>query len=231
MTTRLIRLTAILTQLQTKQVVKAQEIADRFEISLRTVYRDVQSLQEAGIPIGSEAGVGYFLVEGFMLPPVMFTEKEANALITAEKIIRQNKDASLVNNYREALMKVQAVLKSGLKEKAELLDSRIAAHRGTVTTSSCLADIQTAVTHLQTISLSYHSLSKDQLTERIVEPLAVYYTRDNWILIAYCRLRKDMREFRLDRIEKIVFLDEKYTPREFDIHQYFEKQRNMAHGS
>ncbi len=79
---RIDRLSAILIQLQSKQVVKAQEVADRFGISLRTVYRDIKSLEEAGIPIGAEAGKGYFIMDGYHLPPVMFTKEEASALLT-----------------------------------------------------------------------------------------------------------------------------------------------------
>jgi predicted DNA-binding transcriptional regulator YafY len=84
---RIDRLTAILVQLQSKKVVKAHEIADRFEISLRTVYRDVRALEEAGIPIGAEAGKGYFILDGYHLPPVMFSQQEANALVLGSKLI------------------------------------------------------------------------------------------------------------------------------------------------
>ena len=78
---RLDRLTAILIQLQTKRIVKAEEVAERFEISLRTVYRDVRSLMEAGVPIVSEAGEGYYIVDGFHLPPIMFNQEEASAML------------------------------------------------------------------------------------------------------------------------------------------------------
>ena len=124
---RINRITAILTQLQSKRIVTAQTIADRFEISLRTVYRDIKSLQEAGVPIGSENGKGYFIVDGYRLPPIMFTEEEANALITADKLVHQKNDASLSKNYTSALIKIKAVLRNQQKEKIELLDSRISA--------------------------------------------------------------------------------------------------------
>jgi len=82
---RLTRITSILTQLQSKKVITAKKIADRFEISLRTVYRDIKTLQGAGVPIGSENGMGYFIVDGYSLPPIMITEEEANALIIFQK--------------------------------------------------------------------------------------------------------------------------------------------------
>ena len=99
---RLDRLTAILIHLQSKRVVRASEIADRFEISLRTVYRDIRSLEEAGVPIGAEAGVGYFL-ENYHLPPVMFTNAEASALVFGGKFIEKMADSSLQEPFTSAL--------------------------------------------------------------------------------------------------------------------------------
>src|SRR5688572_22198956 len=96
---RIDRLTAILVQLQTKRVVKAEEIADRFEISLRTVYRDVKALMEAGVPIGSEAGKGYFIVDGYHLPPVMFTENEASAMLVGGKLVEKMTDKSIRKEF------------------------------------------------------------------------------------------------------------------------------------
>ncbi|HEY8512458.1 MAG TPA: HTH domain-containing protein, partial [Cyclobacteriaceae bacterium] len=84
---RIDRLTAILIHLQSKRLVKAEELASRFDISLRTVYRDVKALMEAGVPIGSEAGVGYFIVDGYHLPPVMFSQEEAGAMLLAGKLV------------------------------------------------------------------------------------------------------------------------------------------------
>jgi len=84
---RLARLTAILTQLQSKKLITARDIAEKHEVSIRTVYRDIRTLEKSGIPIVTEEGKGYSIMEGYKLPPVMFTEDEANALITAEQII------------------------------------------------------------------------------------------------------------------------------------------------
>ena len=107
---RLDRLTSILIQLQTKRVVKAEEIARRFEISLRTVYRDVKSLMEAGVPIGSEAGKGYFIVDGFHLPPVMLTQDEASAMLLAGKLVDKMADKSVRLAFDSSLYKIKSVL-------------------------------------------------------------------------------------------------------------------------
>src|ERR1700739_4908423 len=122
---RIDRLTAILIQLQSKRVVKAQDIAERFSISLRTVYRDVRSLEEAGIPLAGEAGVGYSIMDGYRLPPVMFTKEEATAFLTAEKLIEKLTDASTEESYKSAMYKIKAVLRATEKDYIEHIDKHI----------------------------------------------------------------------------------------------------------
>ena len=100
---RLARLTAIITQLQSKRLVTARDMAEQPGVSIRTIYRDIRTLEQSGIPIMTEEGKGYSLVEGYKLPPVMFTEAEANALITAEQLIRSNQDRSLAEQYHSAI--------------------------------------------------------------------------------------------------------------------------------
>src|SRR3954466_13308775 len=126
---RIDRLTAILIQLQTKRVVKAEEVAERFEISLRTVYRDVKALMEAGVPIGSEAGKGYFIVDGYHLPPVMFSQQEASAMLTAWKLVEKMTDVSIRKGYESALLKIKSVLNNAEKDHLENLQSSIEVFR------------------------------------------------------------------------------------------------------
>jgi predicted DNA-binding transcriptional regulator YafY len=119
------RVTSILIQLQTRKIVRAKDIADRFDVSLRTVYRDIQTLAEAGVPIGSEAGVGYFLADGYRLPPVMFTKEEVTAFLTAEKFIEKFTDNSIDHNFKSGMMKIRAILKSTEKEMLESIEVNI----------------------------------------------------------------------------------------------------------
>jgi len=226
-TTRLSRLVAILTQMQSKRLITAPEIANRFNISVRTAYRDIRALEQAGIPIFTEEGKGYSLIEGYRLPPVMFTEAEANALITAEQFIIKNKDASLVSNYREALTKVKAVLQPNTKDKSALLSERLFFFQNyqNDTTSEYLSEIQIALTTFRIIKISYLPLQQNTKTERQIEPLALYHTKENWILIAWCRLRKDYREFRLDRIQDLKLLESTFKPHNFNLREYFETCR------
>lgn len=220
---RLSRLAAILIQLQSKRLVTSTEMAEKHGVSIRTIYRDIRALEAAGVPVCTEEGRGYSLGEGYRLPPVAFTEAEANALITAEKFISRNKDASLVQNYNEAITKIKAILRYKDKEKAELLANRIAFFQNynNVTTSNYLSSVQLAITHSQAIHLQYEAISTKTTSERIIEPLALYHTQENWILIAWCRLRKAHREFRLDRILTLQVLDEYFEPHSFDLMTYF----------
>lgn len=222
---RLTRITAILIQLQSKRIVTAKEIAERFEISLRTVYRDIKTLQDAGVPIGSENGVGYFIVDGYRLPPISLTEEEANALIIVEELIKKQGDKSIDKNLNSIIIKVKATLRSFQKDDIELLSSRtFSLHNQNYTESSWLAEIQKSILRKQILEINYHSISKEQRTIREIEPLSVYLTSQSWVVIAFCHLRNDLREFRLD---KIIKLTNTQTPFSIDIpfslENYFEK--------
>ncbi len=221
---RLTRITAILIQLQSKRVVTAKEIADRFEISLRTVYRDIKTLEEAGIPIGSENGVGYFIVDGYSLPPIMITEEEANAMLIAEKLIQSQGDTSLTKDFNSFIIKIKSVLRYTQKENLDKLNNRITPSsfiKGEV--SNWLSTVQKAITNESVLLMTYHSIYKDEKTERLIEPLGLYFTEYKaWITVAYCHLRKDLREFRLDRIEDIKHTSEPPEYQEdFSLTEYF----------
>ena len=117
---RLSRLTTtILTQLQTKRILNSTTLAEKFEVSVRTIYRDIKALEKAGVPILTEDGKGYSLMEGYRIPPVMFTESEANALITAERLVMKNRDSSLSKEYAEVANKIKTILLYSTKEKTD----------------------------------------------------------------------------------------------------------------
>ena len=220
---RLVRLAAILTLLQSKPVISARELAEQYQVSIRTIYRDIRTLEQSGVPIVVEDGKGYSLVEGYHLPPVMFNEQEANALITAEKFMLQDKDQSLVAHYRQAVGKIKAVLKDSQKAKAQLLSERIQirVNLANEKTSEYLTSLQLAITNFEIVKLQYLSL-QGEASERFIEPFAVYSTQGNWVLIAFCRLRNDFRAFRLDCMQDLQPQEEYFEPHPMTLQEYFE---------
>jgi predicted DNA-binding transcriptional regulator YafY len=223
-TTRLSRITAILTQLQSKQLITATELADRFSVSVRTIYRDIKTMEQAGVPILVEEGKGYTLMEGYRIPPVMFTEKQANALILAEQLVLKNKDASFVKDYSEAIEKIQAVLRHNVKDKTNLLAerTRFALNINRERNTSYLSDLQYALTNFLVVTIDYTN-ENGSSSNRAIEPFALISTTDNWLLVAWCRLRKEFRYFRLDRIQKMTTLHEKFEPHQMTLQEFFEK--------
>jgi len=220
---RLSRLTAIITQLQSKRIVTAKHLAEKHNVSVRTIYRDIRTLEQSGIPIITEEGKGYSIMEGYHLPPVLFTEDEANALITVEQLMIHNKDASFSENVSSALEKIKAILRYSQKGNADLLAERIyfGGHQNQGKTSNNLMQIQSAITNYQVLNITYNS-SHQKRTTRSIEPFAIYSIHGNFLLIAFCRLRNDFRAFRIDFIEKLVSENETFTPHNMTIQKYFE---------
>ncbi len=218
---RLDRLSAILIQLQSRRVVKAQHIADRYQISLRTVYRDIRTLEEGGIPIIGEAGIGYTLAQGYKLPPIMFSREEATAFLTAEKLINRLTDADNSASYKSAMDKVRAVLRSSeqhflenIDDKIEVMESRRPISK---VTDNLMQTILKAIADTIVLELEYFAYYRQEHTSRQVEPIGIFYLDQYWHLIAYCRSRKAIRDFRFDRILGIRVLTCQYD----DIHEPF----------
>lgn len=204
----------------------ARELADKFSVSTRTIYRDIRALEQAGVPIVTEDGKGYTLMEGYRIPPVMFTEAQANALITAEQLVLKNKDTSFIKDYKEAIDKIKAVLKYSVKDKANLLSERLEFRQNSNNekTSNYLSDLQFALTNFRLIEIKYTNETQEN-TNRIIEPFALYSTQENWLLIAFCHMRKEYRAFRLDRIKQLKILNNTFNPHKITLEKYFEMCR------
>jgi predicted DNA-binding transcriptional regulator YafY len=222
-TKRISRLTSILTQLQTKRLLTATTLAKKYSVSVRTIYRDIKALEQAGVPIITEEGKGYTLMEGYRVPPVMFTEAQANALITAEQLVLKNKDASFIKDYTEAVEKIKAVLKYSIQDKANLLSERTRFNQNINRdrSSNNLSELQFALTNYRLLKIEYTN-KQNKTTIRHLEPFALISTED-WLLIAYCRLRKEFRFFRLERIKSLEVLNEKFEPHGMTLQDYFDK--------
>lgn len=224
------RVVAILTQLQSKRIVKAQELADRFGVSLRTIYRDIKTLEASGVPIASEAGIGYSVVEGYKLPPVMFTRDEAVSFMAAEKLMQQFTDRSLGAAFQAAMYKIKSVLRWSEKDWIDELDTKILVQpKGALFNKevpNALEVLMYGIANKKQVQFSYQSVESDAPNERVIEPIGLYHENEYWYLMAYCHLRKDYRKFRADRIFKIIKLDQSFELHHQDLSFYLKKTGN-----
>lgn len=214
---RIDRISAILIQLQSRRTVKASDISERFSISLRTVYRDIKCLEEAGVPIIGEAGVGYSLVEGYRLPPVMFTREEAAAFLTAEKMVDKLTDEANSASYKSAMYKIKAVLRNTDKDFLETIDNHIEVLKARKNLQQQLSinplqSILQAIAERRVLYVCYKGAYKTESTARHLEPIGVFYLDGYWHLIAYCRLRRDYRDFRFDRLLSLEVTGQYFEP-------------------
>lgn len=198
---RIDRLFGILTLLQSRKYISAEKIAERFEMSVRTVYRDIKALGEQGIPVSFEQNKGYFLVQGYFLPPISFNTDEANALLLVETLVNGFADNSIRSHYTSALTKVKAVLKTTQKEKLETMNQHIKLQVPDRLSFNYeyLSLIQNAISEKQMVELDYKNV-KGEVSKRQVEPIGLIFYAFSWHLIAWCHFRKQYRDFNLTRI-------------------------------
>lgn len=198
---RIDRLFGILVLLQSRKHITAECIADKFQISVRTVYRDIKALAEQGIPLSFEQSKGYFIMQGYFLPPVCFSTEEANALLLMERLVYGFADKSIQTHYATALNKVKGVLKASQKEKLEVLDSNMKLQIPACINHDFehLSVLQNAISNKCMVRIEYQNKSEER-TEREVEPIGLVFYAFNWHLVAWCHLRKEYRDFRVSRI-------------------------------
>lgn len=198
------RIVAILIQLQSKRIVKAQDLADRFEVSLRTVYRDIRTLEASGVPIISEAGVGYSIMEGYRLPPVMFTREEASSFVAADKFMQKFLDETLGSYHQSAMLKIKSVLRGSEKDWISALESRITVDPSRELFNKdlphALEVLFESIAEKKQVFLKYRAINSEIPTERYIEPVGLFNEGGSWYLYGYCLKRNDYRQFRTDRM-------------------------------
>lgn len=210
---RIDRISALLVQLQSRPIVKASEMAERFGVSLRTIYRDMHTLSEAGVPICGNSGVGYSLVEGYRLPSLMFTKEEAMAFLTAEKIIEQLTDTQNSNYFRQGMDKIRAALRAVDKKYLHDMDDIIAVYKSRNAREGLPNLLQTILSSINDrliIEIGYIN-ADENTSKRALEAVGISYSHPHWYLAAWCHLRKEYRMFRLDRINTIKTSGKEHT--------------------
>ncbi len=192
-------------------VTKARDLAEALEISERTVYRDVAELIASGVPIQGEAGVGYALARDYDLPPLMFNGDEIEALVLGARIVQAWSDPELSRAAAEVLEKIEDVLPARLRDRipdATLFAPQLQV-KGQLT--SGLAPLRAAIRERRKVRFEYRDRAQSS-SRRKVQPLGLFYWGATWSLGAWCELRRDFRNFRLDRMSRLEVLDEKFEP-------------------
>ena len=203
------RLFQLIQCLSHDRVTTAQQLAEQLEVSERTIYRDVQDLSLSGVPITGEAGVGYRLMQGFQLPPLMFNEEELAALIVGARMVQAWTDKGLARSATQAMQKIEHVIPDRLKPELNRDDIIIPDFPNQIRNSDQLQVLRTAIKQKNKVYFSYTREDGENST-RIIHPLGLFYWGKVWTLVAWCELRDSFRHFRLDRMDKIAMLDEQF---------------------
>lgn len=229
------RLFAEVLLLQNKPNLTSRDLAEHFGVSRRTIFRDLRALGEAGVPLTYAEGGGYEILEGYQLPPLMLTAREAATLLTGTEFMKLQPDASLRKDADEVALKIRSVLPKNVQEYIDRLRERtvldpywLHAVQASDEEEGRWYELSEAIANQRQLHMRYYVPSRDELTRRTVDPLGLVYYTDHWNLIAYDHLRKAIRNFRLDRIEEMhVGMGRFERPEGFNLQEYL-KERAMS---
>ncbi len=190
--------------------VTADQIAERLEVTSRTIYRDIVTLQASRVPIEGAAGIGYVLRAGFDLPPLMFTPDETEALLVGMSLLRRTSDKGLHASAESILGKLEAVLPTDRKESLASPPFYVCDYGAEPSALIDLAEIRKSVRDRKKLEIDYQD-ADGQTTTRVIWPVAVAYYVEVELICAWCELREDFRHFRVDRISRLLFLDDSFA--------------------
>ena len=222
------RLFQIIQFLRTRRVTTALWLAERLEVSERTIYRDIKDLQLSGVNIEGEAGIGYVVRRGFNLPPLMFSEEEIKALTLGARIVESWADKSLATAAQSALSKIQIALPDDKKTSLDntLLFSPMTRINPMI--SNIMAEVRFAADHRRKVKLEYNRADM-QHSKRVIWPLGLFFWGSVWTIGAWCEKRNAFRIFRLDRISHLALLEEQYPHQKgktlYDLIEYEKQQQ------
>lgn len=207
------RLFQLMLILQEGKVRTARYIAEKLEVSDRTIYRDINDLVGSGIPIDGEAGVGYLLRDEYRLPPLMFTAEELKALALGAQMVRAWSDRALGSVTNTAIRKIESVLPDKLKKEIEIQSVVVPSSRISEATSDNLELIRRAIDMSHKLEMRYSSL-KGETTQRVIWPFLLYFWGTTWTLGAWCEMRQGFRSFRVDLMQEPKLSDAPFEPTE-----------------
>ena len=221
------RLFQIVQYLRGGRLSTAATLAQRLEVSERTIYRDIADLQGAGVPIDGEAGVGYVMQAGFDLPPLMFSHDEVVALVAGARLVHAWGGAAMARAAQEALIKITAVLPEAERARAEAVQVHSIARDMTLDLRDRLDALETMIDRRHVLSIAYAD-QHGRVTQRRLRPLGLWFWGNVWTLVAWCELRGDFRMFRLDRISAHADTGDRFRPEPGKRLQDFERQLDCA---
>lgn len=204
------RLFQIVQMLRGGRLVTAQQLADRLEVSVRTIYRDIADLQGTGVPIDGEAGYGYVLQYGFDLPPLMFTRSEITALVAGARLIRSWGGKDMAQGAEEALVKIESVLDEDLRTAARRVPIHAIGQPIHQDVRDRLDVIEQALNETRVVGFGYTDKT-GSVSQRRIRPLGLWFWGTRWTTVGWCEMREDYRMFRVDRMSEITVL-EVYRP-------------------
>lgn len=211
------RLLAMTLELRSQRYTKADDLATQFEVSVRTIYRDIEALCEAGVPVVATPGYGYSLAEGYFLPPIMFTPDEAGMLLLGASFVEGQVDAPYQQAIETARKKIEKLLPESTQREVDYLQNSFRfMSRGGLRREMDephLALLRRGILEREVLHLTYHARHGEP-GERDVEPHGLVNFDGIWMLMAYCRVRQDMRAFRLDRIDQLKPTGHRFTRRQ-----------------
>ena len=205
------RLFRIVQMLRAGRLQTARSLAQKLQVSVRTIYRDVQDLQLSGVPILGEAGLGYTLRRDYDLPPLMFNPREITALVLGSRMVAAWGDTELASAANDALRKIEAVLTPELRDRIDAVRLYAPALGSRVddSTRELLERLRLAIERSQIVEAAYCD-ERAQVTERRLRPMALLFWGNVWTLVAWCELRVDFRSFRVDRFKTLWMLEESF---------------------
>ncbi|MFD0680554.1 MULTISPECIES: helix-turn-helix transcriptional regulator [unclassified Paenibacillus] len=224
------RLLAIVLELQRKSILRAEDLAATFETSVRTIYRDIQALSEAGVPVAGAPGQGYSLMEGYFLPPITFTAEEAVTLLIGTDFIEQRFDIDYGIRARSSRGKIEAILPKHVRSEASRVRKtiRLLASKEDISSGQNREYIETirrAILEERKVRFGYSKRMPEEdgnrRSVREAAPYGLVLVQGSWILIAQCDLRQDIRHFRLSRMTDLTVLEDRFkVPSDFNLHNY-----------
>ncbi len=192
-----------------KTAITAEQIAEELEVSVRTIYRDIQDLMKNHVPISGERGTGYLLQGGYDLPPMMFSDEEIEAIMLGAEWVRANGDTEIQRAAEDVLVKIGAVLPKNRRALLSSLTHVIHRREEGAKIKVSMPEVRRAIRHHFNAQTSYISLAED-LSHRKLSPLIIVFFESVQLLVAWCHLRQDIRNFRMDRFETFDVLEEQF---------------------